>query len=346
MNRTYLKQNLWKHGLAVLVFIAYEQGALYLMTQQNPRLIAAMFYATEIPLFYWGTYYIMPHLKRNGRDISIFILLIIVTIPVFIFLQYLIGGFAIWQATGAWSFAITKQGILRTIARTVYLLGLGYAFYEARYGIQQAEKAGKAELELLRARNREIEMENQLLRAKVDPHLLFNSLNFIYSAVEPNSERGARAVELLAQMMRYALDVSEHGGHVLLTDEIAHLDNYLELMKLRSKKPVWVELNLDTDEAEPNLTVPPGVILNLVENMFKHGELYHQAEPGIIIITAKNRHFDVYTQNLYHKGAAHESHGIGLGSIRNRFDKSHPGKYQLKTWAEKRLFFQFFEISL
>jgi len=113
------------------------------------------------------------------------------------------------------------------------------------------------------------EAELKALKAQIDPHFLFNTLNTIASLIHTNPDRAEATVERLAEMFRYVLNGSER-GRVPLEQELAFVDGYLEIERARFGERLRV-----THEVAPEaLDVPvPSLILQpLVENVVQHGQ--------------------------------------------------------------------------
>jgi sensor histidine kinase YesM len=110
--------------------------------------------------------------------------------------------------------------------------------------------------------------ELKALRAQVNPHFLFNSLNTIASLVNSDPPKAEESVERLADIFRYALSASDK-EFVTLRDELEFIDSYLEIEKAR----FWERLEVTKDISPDILDTPiPSLILQpLVENSVKHG---------------------------------------------------------------------------
>jgi sensor histidine kinase YesM len=166
----------------------------------------------------------------------------------------MILGFSIFQ----WQF-ILWLGIFIAIALIIHLTHQAVSFYrELREKDVLEEK-----LKTLAA-----QAELKALRAQINPHFLFNSLNTVASLVNINPAKAEEAVERLADIFRYALSASDK-EFVTLRDELDFIDSYLEIEKARFAD----RLRVSTDIPSKILDAPvPSLILQpLVENSVKHG---------------------------------------------------------------------------
>ena len=112
------------------------------------------------------------------------------------------------------------------------------------------------------------EAELDLLKAQVQPHFLFNTLNNIYSLAQSRSEKTAEMIAKLSELMRYFIE--EAPKQLLpLTTELQFLRNYVDLEQLRMLHPVQVDWDLD--EKAGYEIVPPMLLMPFIENVFKHG---------------------------------------------------------------------------
>lgn len=156
------------------------------------------------------------------------------------------------------------------------------------------------------------EAELSALKHQINPHFLFNSLSFIYGKVIKLDKQTADSVLMLANIMRYAL-AKNTDGKVNIMDELEHLKNVVEINQRRHNH----ELNIRYDEQidDQSISVLPLVLITLVENAFKHGDLHDSAYPlQIRVITGVNElYFGV--KNKKGNGIKELSNGVGLQNI-------------------------------
>lgn len=174
-----------------------------------------------------------------------------------------------------------------------------------------------------------ITSELALLKAQINPHFFFNTLNNIYALTHVNAETSRKALHQLSRMMRYVLYDTQHGT-ALLSQEIAFIRDYISLMELRLTEKVTVTF---TPPAHTNdVTVAPMIFLPFVENAFKHG--ISATEPSAILITIDQHEdlLELWVENgIYkdHNPNIGENKGIGLTNTIRRLDLLYAGKYKL-----------------
>jgi len=143
---------------------------------------------------------------------------------------------------------------------TVTVVGI-VAVQTGRRLRRQRERS--AELRLL-ARESEV----RALRSQLRPHFLFNVLNSIYALIPSDTAKAQRMVELLSQLMRDTLELSDQTS-ISLAEEIELVERYLEVEALRFGDRLAVEIRCAPDTAQT--PVPPFILQPLVENALKHG---------------------------------------------------------------------------
>lgn len=171
--------------------------------------------------------------------------------------------------------------------------------------------------------------ELSFLKAQINPHFFFNTLNNIYALTMINIESSRQALHTLSRMMRYVL-YETPSGTTLLSKELLFIQDYIQLMQLRLTENVQVTFQ------KPNLVsdvvIAPMLLLPFVENAFKHG-VSTLAPCHIRIIVAQHGpelQVDVTNTKVNEmKLVLEESNGIGLVNTRRRLDLLYPGKYRL-----------------
>lgn len=129
-------------------------------------------------------------------------------------------------------------------------------------------RALRFELEKLELEVSVKDAELRALQAQINPHFFFNSLNSIRALIYQDADSAARAVSQLAGMMRHTLQAGQ-ASTVRLADELAAVDAYLGMEKLRFDERL--QLTLAIDAGLEDVAMPPMILQTLVENAVKHG---------------------------------------------------------------------------
>ncbi len=176
-----------------------------------------------------------------------------------------------------------------------------------------------------------ISSELLFLKAQINPHFFFNTLNNIYALTHSNVELARKAVHKLSRMMRYVLYETQKDT-TLLSQEISFLQDYIELMQLRLSDKVTV--CFEKPEAVRDILIAPMLFLPFVENAFKHGVSALEASRIAIILEQKEGQLQLLVRNpiFTRQGLVlEESNGIGLVNTRRRLDLLYPGKYSIEV---------------
>ncbi len=182
------------------------------------------------------------------------------------------------------------------------------------------------ETELLK--KEKIQAELLFLKTQINPHFLYNTLNYMYSLAYPVSDVLANAIIKLSQLMRYMLYNSVN-GLIALRLEIDYLHNYIEIYRLRFEDSFFVNFSL-TGEPD-NKKVAALILIPFVENAFKHGIINNAKNPIDIQIDITNEALFLLVRNTINHGEKDNSSGIGLVNIKRRLDLIYPNRYKLSV---------------
>ena len=172
--------------------------------------------------------------------------------------------------------------------------------------------------------------ELSFLKAQINPHFFFNTLNNIYALTLIDAETAREALHRLSRMMRYVLYETQ-AGTTLLSKELSFVSDYIQLMQLRLTDKVTVTLN--SPDPLHDRPIAPMLLLPFVENAFKHG--VSALNPSRIHITIQQQQnqllLDVTNTVFTEKAPSLETgNGIGLTNTRRRLDLLYPDQYTLQ----------------
>lgn len=209
---------------------------------------------------------------------------------------------------------------------TVILCGLVVGISTTITAVQKWQKDNQERKELEKDK---ITTELSLLKAQINPHFFFNTLNNIYVLTEVNPKVAGEAIHQLSKMMRYLLYDTQN-GHTMLSQEIAFVRNYVNLMRLRLTDMVGVTIEVAADFRD--MPMAPMILLPFVENAFKHGVSATQQSNIDIRVLQRDNVVDITVTNSLMKEnnvSLDPNSGIGLANTRRRLDLIYPGKYKL-----------------
>lgn len=191
---------------------------------------------------------------------------------------------------------------------------------------------------ILEAQKMQLEVEKSqanfnFLKSQINPHFLHNTLNFLYAKSLPYSTELSEGILTLSDIMRYALsEANAKDGKALLKDEIEHVRNVIKINQLRFSNNLNVQFNVEG--IVNGATIIPFVLITLVENAFKHGDLKSTQNPIVINLKIKEHVLCFYCRNKKKCGPKELSTGIGLDNIQKRLDLAYGKDYTLKIKDE------------
>ncbi|MBX0290162.1 sensor histidine kinase [Hymenobacter sp. HSC-4F20] len=206
---------------------------------------------------------------------------------------------------------------------TLLALGLGTSVAAVQHGQREGELRQALEQEKLST-------ELSWLKAQINPHFFFNTLNNIYALTLLDGNKAREALHRLSRMMRYVLYETQTGT-APLSQELLFVRDYIDLMQLRLTDNVRVEFQ--TPEPLHDAPIAPMILLTFVENAFKHGVSTVEPSHIQIIVQHPTPHsvaVDVRNTVFQDRPVAlDDNHGIGLVNTRRRLDLLYPGRYTL-----------------
>jgi LytS/YehU family sensor histidine kinase len=289
----------------------------------------------HIPMFFLNTEWLIPKiLHKKGATPYIWALLV------------LIAGFTVWNSLlGDWLRHFfppdkpRKISFFWNLVPSIFVAAIstGYALFDyvvKEEKIKQEEKQERLLSEL------------SFLRSQISPHFIFNILNSIVYLIRSKSSLAEPVTIKLSELMRYMLYESDD-THISLDKELAYLNNYIELQKVRFDDDVKIELN--TEGAATTQIIEPMLMIPFVENAFKHG-VGMVLDPVIDIllkITETDLSFSVRNKIAPESSEDKDmSSGIGLKNVKRRLELLYPNAHHLDIkndgdWFEVNLNLRF-----
>ncbi len=176
-----------------------------------------------------------------------------------------------------------------------------------------------------------LETELKFLKYQFNPHFLFNSINSIFFLIHKNPDKASASLAKFSELLRHQL-YECNDQQISLDKEIAYLENFIELEKLRQNKSLAVELNLGEAYA-PDTGIAPFILMTFVENAFKHVSKDKGQSNWINIdlaVMGIQLHFTVANSTSENNAPEVINYGgIGLKNVQRRLDLIYPGQYLL-----------------
>jgi two-component system, LytTR family, sensor kinase len=310
-----------------------------------------LFLSVYIFIFYLHSYLLFPRLYLRKKFIFYFLSILLLMVGIF-FLQpfdrmiskqerppkakNIMADDRLPAQPGPGSFPPRANGQRKgpavdiiSIALFILVIAISIAIVIEKRWREAIQKAAQAETDKVNA-------ELSFLKAQINPHFLFNTLNNIYSLAISKNENVADAIMRLSNIMRYVTDdVNE--TYVSLQSELDAVKDYIALQKLRLGKKANVEFDVHGPVGDKKIA--PLILLPFVENVFKHGISTAEGSNIIIRLNTSTRDIIFFIQNkLFTTPRVTERAGIGNANTKKRLEHLYPQKYQLDIKAENGLY--------
>ncbi|MES2372593.1 MAG: histidine kinase [Bacteroidota bacterium] len=287
------------HTLALLPYDPVGQALLY----------SALYTSAYMIIIYGNAFFLLPALYEKGHK-ALYVALVVVLIPVIAFWRFY-SAFYIYNRFYAekpvpfrWSSTTSSliTCILVFIISVLFYIALD--FFKLKQKQEQLQK-------------KHTEAELNLLKAQVQPHFLFNTLNNIYFVAQRESPATAELIEQLSHIMRYFVDEAPK-DRISLQSELNFIKSYVELEKMRMRYPLTV--TIEGEDMDEGVMVPPMLLIPLVENVFKHGidKLRNDNFIYLSLSRQNNRLFVTVENRLIQPSGAGNKSETGLRNLKSR----------------------------
>ncbi len=209
-------------------------------------------------------------------------------------------------------------------------------------GLRYLKRGTIGQLQLQRLKRENMEIELKALKAQLNPHFLFNTLNNIYAINQIDAEKGSEMILELSEVMRYHLQSSKLRS-IKLADEIQLIESYVELEMLRLPESCKVELQIG--EIKPEASIAPLLILPFVENAFKHGT-HSQLSSFVKISIRTEEQLLIHIQNSVFPNKRVVRNQLGHENTLRRLELIYPDQHELEINAGSEVYEVKLAISL
>lgn len=331
----YLGKKILLHGIlwiaVVLFFIFFfgvEGATLKTVFQFSLYLVPVTIITT-----YSFIYYIIPKflLTRDYAHFFFYSICAVIISIVYIIFSTFYGLVFLSQIKIANRFPISKSLFFIIVAvYIVVLLACAFTLLKNYYKTLNANEELKNSV--LRGELKLKEHQLKYLKMQIHPHFLFNTLNTLYAFALNKNEKTPKMILQLSNLLDYILYQTQK-PLVFLSEEIKHLQDYIELEKNRFQDKL--EVNFQTENISEYTQIPPMLFLPFLENSFKHGKdvtatlkiniLMRQKDGSLYFEIINSKGFKNSEQNI---GAT--ENGIGLKNVKQRLDLLYKNQYSLE----------------
>ncbi|MBD2752078.1 sensor histidine kinase [Spirosoma validum] len=299
--------------------VGYALGKLTLIATGNPLFLLATSLLLIALLQLQYRYLFQVLFERDALGQRVYWLLMI---GIWLMLEVLL---AVWIGKKG-----SQQGYQWTLANSFVLLNIGYSL------LMSWGKSRRRQLTLIQQRT---QAELDALKAQVNPHFLFNSLNNIYgTALLEDSPRTAESIQQLSGIVRYVMEESRLQT-TNIQRELRFIDDFVELQRIRLPNQDNIDISTTIEWDEKPAQIVPLLLNPLIENAFKYGisiqypcfvRIRLQVQKGTLKLITEN---SILPRTDLEKGT-----GLGLANVRQRLALAYPERHTLRVEENDKQF--------
>jgi two-component system, LytTR family, sensor kinase len=307
-------------SLAVVIDLPHSYAALRLPDELIKYAVSRIF---PLVVFYTCYFWLVPGYLAKRKFLT-FLLFLVVLINMVTFVGYVIMQLLHFTFGGDKKFHLFYHIAMHLSGSTAMLVAavFGTVFRIVTGWYDEMQKKSALEEEKLRA-------ELMLLKAQVNPHFLFNTLNNIDSLIRSNPTKASEALIKLSALLRYVIydAVKEL---VPLRLELEYIEAYIDLQRLRYSENNLISMEIagspDTKMVAPVLFLP------FIENAFKHTDAEGIAKGLTVHFQINEDSVDFSCTNVVSARKKNTSGGFGLDNVKKRLDMQYAGHYVLQSF--------------
>ena len=233
---------------------------------------------------------------------------------------------------------LSNRIVVVSVFTIITLMGLSL-FLEL---LRQKIVAERQYIKIIQEQN---QAEIQFLKAQINPHFLFNTLNNIYSLTVAKSDLAPKMILLLSDLLRYVIYESSQ-EKVILQKEIQNIEKFIELFQLRQESPLQVKLEMHGKIQEQ--TIIPMVLIPIVENCFKHSdiEINEKGYIRINIDVLADKVICKTTNTFIENKQKDRTGGVGLVNIKKRLTLHYQQNAIFRTSVHQNTFDTYLQLPL
>ncbi|HEX2607369.1 MAG TPA: histidine kinase [Flavisolibacter sp.] len=274
-------------------------------------------YITGANLFFYE--YLFPWVGHKRTYLIYNILLALLSAVIVLMMCFL--GLYIWRQLGVglhiYTPLINYPSLEKEMAAQTYYGIMSVLFFGVIRHFYNYFRL-QASAQQLRIEKQEAELN--YLKSQTNPHFLFNTLNNIYSLAREKSDLAPESILRLSKILRFML--YEAGGpYIAIGQELKIISDYIALEQLRYDDSLRIDFNHDIEDARQS--IPPLLLIPLVENAFKHGVSETRSQPFVSIhLSVSNRQLLYVVKNSVEEGNSETAlkEQIGISNLRRQLE--------------------------
>jgi two-component system LytT family sensor kinase len=312
-------------SLLVTASIAPLDLALYRLSVAIGSLIIAYYFNSEV---------LVQRLYERGKYVGYFLLAVLLVSILTVIRGYLLSDIFVDGRP-----YIPETTLVLVPGLSFFLAGTAIASIVVLSAfIKITENRSEKERQLERLAREKADAQLDYLKAQINPHFLFNTLNNIYSLAYRKSDRAPEMILKLSSLLRYVLyDCRE--DKVTVEQELMHNRLFIDIFQIKREAPYPITFTAEVEQ--PDLLIEPMLFIPLLENSLKHADLDHNPE-AFLEIELRNTGQEVQfsIRNTFDTGdkAKDEVGGIGLANVQRRLELNYPGNHSFDIRSANGIF--------
>lgn len=212
-------------------------------------------------------------------------------------------------------------------ANTYYNFSIGTFYVAFTLALELSKRWYKQQLQIHKMHSEKLQAELQYLKAQLNPHFLFNSINTIYFQIDQSNIEARESLQKFSDLLRYQLYECNE-DRIPIEKEIEYIENYVGLQQLRSND---IEVKFRKNENVGGFQIAPLLLLPFVENSFKHLSTYSDKVNFVKVDMSRQNGSFLFsvTNSTDNRLQNNNSSGIGLKNVKRRLDLLYGTHYTL-----------------
>lgn len=336
------QNRLVQHGLfwALSLYVLFKLFNLNENLAWTDWIYTLLFHISLATLVYINTLVLIPHLLRRNWYILFILCSATLVVGAVLLNQITFTSLADWIFPGYYFISYYEFRDIVQFMAAYWAISTSLKLSKSWFLITEKEK------QIQRLEQQKTNAELTALKAQLNPHFLFNSLNNIYSLALYQDEKTPDALLQLSQCLRYVLyDCTT--TQIELQKELTFLQYFMDLQALRSESSLETELVVNGQADQQNIS--PLLFLPLLENAYKHAKPNLSGEHFIQVncqIQAQNVSFEIQNSIPEQMPAPQAASGVGIENLKKRLELLYPQNHLLKLNRSDVLFQVKLEVPL
>lgn len=344
-NRIFLHFTMWI-SFAILLFLSYVLG--YKLHSSDAVLMTMRMVFVNITTFYLLFYVLLPKIFSGGTIRIIVLLFLVLPFIIFIWMAMTYFISLIYNVLGLEITFGELKGVIkmsaeqtfleavapkRMLSQTIIIISLLSPFCFAKILVEITKLYSKnlnIEKEKTALEIQNIQIEKDFLKAQLNPHFLFNTLNNLYGLTVRKDNLAPEVILNLSDIMSYTLYES-NTEIVRLEKELDFIKNYISLEKMRYSDDKNIQIAIEGENNTAGLFIAPLLTFTFIENAFKYGLKSNKNAFIKLNVKIENETFWFSLENdLEETPTTNSFGGIGIENARKRLELLYPNQYELQ----------------